>query len=120
MFFRDSETAGVALVAPIMPGSTPGAAAKATSIPKGISSRFTDEQRSSVRLKRFAPNDQTGSQNNRLYIAVLKIGALLAPFGKPMGTRSQVQLRGYSEPQLRCRSSTAPDLGTAQTASVPR
>src|SRR5262249_13166896 len=48
---------------------------------KGISARFTD-QRSSVSLKRFAPNDQTGTQNNRLYIAVLKIGALLAVIGQ--------------------------------------
>ena len=65
-------------------------------------------------------NDQTGTQNNRLYIAGLKIGALLAPLGRPMRTRSQVQLRGYSEPRLRCQPSTAPDLGMAQTASVPR
>ena len=28
--------------------------------------------------------------------------------------------RGHAEPRLRCQPSTAPDLGPAQTASLPR
>jgi len=80
MFFRDSERAGVVLAALIMPGATARAAAAATSIAKRRLSQFTDQQRSSVRLKRFA--HQTGTQINRLYSAALKIGALLAAIGQ--------------------------------------
>jgi hypothetical protein len=110
--FLESETAGVVLAALIMPGATARAAATATSIAEGRLSRFTDQQR--------CTNDQTGTQNNRLYIAALKIGALLAAIGRPMRTGSAVQRRGYAEPRPRCQPSTAPDPGAAQTASIPR
>jgi len=65
-----------------MPGSTPGGGRQSDF---NCKRNFVSIYRPAAierEIEAVRANDQTGTQNNRLYIAVLKIGALLAVIGQ--------------------------------------
>ena len=82
MFFRDAETTGVVLATLIMPGATARAAAAATSIAKKKAVAIYRPAAIEREIEAIRTCDRTGTQNNRLYIAALKIEALLAAIGQ--------------------------------------